>query len=78
MEEVTWIEVLGRHRDVVARLRFAGAEIRVGRAYDNDLVLDDPYVAPRHLLIRRETGGALVAEDLGSANGLYLDRGKTR
>ena len=78
MEEVIWIEVLGRHRDVAARLRFAGPEIRIGRAYDNDLVLDDPYVAPRHLLIRREADGMLVAEDLGSTNGLYLDRGKTR
>jgi len=78
MEEVTWVEVLSRHREVAARLRFTGAEIRVGRAYDNDVVLDDPYVAPRHLLIRRDPSGALVAEDLGSANGLYADRGRTR
>ncbi|HVM80804.1 MAG TPA: FHA domain-containing protein [Stellaceae bacterium] len=78
MEEVTWVEVLSRHREVAARLRFTGAEIRIGRAYDNDVVLDDPYVAPRHLLIRRDPSGALVAEDLGSANGLYADRGRTR
>jgi len=78
MEEVTWIEVLSRHREVAARFRFTGGEIRVGRAYDNDVVLDDPYVAPRHLLIRRDASGAFVAEDLGSANGLYIDRGTIR
>jgi len=78
MEEMTWVEVLSRHRDVSARFRIAGNEIRIGRAYDNDVILDDPYVAARHLLIRRDASGSLVAEDLGSANGLFLDRGKTR
>jgi hypothetical protein len=78
MEQVIWIEVLGRHRDVAARYRCAGSEVHVGRSYGNDVVLDDPYVAPRHLRIGRDDGGALVAEDLGSANGLYADRGSTR
>ncbi len=41
-----WIEILGRHREVVARYRGDGAEVRIGRGYDNDVVIDDPYVAP--------------------------------
>jgi Inner membrane component of T3SS, cytoplasmic domain len=73
-----WVEVLGRHRDVVARHRCAEGEIRIGRGYDNDVVLDDPYVAPRHLRVTRDAAGLIVAEDLGSANGLFLDRGRTR
>lgn len=76
MDQVIWIEVLSRHHDVLSRHRCDGPEVRIGRAYDNDVVLDDPYVAPRHLRIRRDESGALLAEDLGSFNGIYLDRAR--
>jgi hypothetical protein len=78
MEAIVWIEVLSRARDVSARHRCAGPEIRVGRAYDNDVVLDDPYVAPHHLLIRRSESGGWIAEDLGTANGLFVDQSRDR
>jgi len=77
VDEVTWIEVLSRHRDVVARQRVTGGVVRVGRAYDNDLVLDDPHVAAHHLRFVRGDDGTWSAEDLGSANGLRVD-GKRR
>jgi pSer/pThr/pTyr-binding forkhead associated (FHA) protein len=73
-----WVEILSRHRDVASRLRIAGPEVRIGRGYDNDVVVDDPYVAARHLRIFRDDAGRLVAEDVGSANGMFLDRGKDR
>lgn len=66
-----WVEILSRHRDVVARHRCEGAEIHVGRGYDNDVIVDDPFVAPRHLRVYRGDDGKLVAEDLGSANGMF-------
>jgi hypothetical protein len=78
MDQVIWIEILTRSRDVAARLRFAGPEVCVGRGYDNDVVIDDPYVAARHLRVFRDAEGQLVAEDLGSVNGLYLDRDSRR
>ena len=78
MEAVVWIEIVSRARDVVARHRCAGPEIRVGRAYDNDVVLDDPYVAPHHLRIHRSESGGWIAEDLGTANGLFLDHSRDR
>ncbi|HLY57052.1 MAG TPA: FHA domain-containing protein [Stellaceae bacterium] len=78
MEPVIWVEVLTRQRDVISRHRFAASELRVGRAYDNEIVLDDPHVAPVHLRIARDDGGSLVAEDLGSLNGLYIDGGHMR
>jgi FHA domain len=78
MDQVIWIEILTRSRDVATRLRFAGPEVRIGRGYDNDVVIDDPYVAPRHLRVFRDQEGQLVAEDLGSVNGLYLDRDSRR
>lgn len=65
-----WVEVLSRHHDVLARYR-CDEEARIGRAYDNDVVLDDPFVAPHHVRIARDGAGTLVAEDLGSVNGLY-------
>ena len=78
MEPVIWVEVMSRHREVLARHRVAGPALRVGRAYDNEIVVDDPHVAPWHLRIRRDEAGRLVAEDLGSLNGLFIDGGRTR
>ena len=78
MGEMIWVEVLSRHRDVTARHRCDGAEIHIGRGYDNDVVLDDPFVAPKHLRIVRDSDGKLIAEDLGSVNGLVLDGEKVK
>ncbi len=73
-----WIEVLSRHGEVAARERIEGDEARVGRAFDNDVVIDDPHVAPHHLRIFRGEDGELVAEDLGTLNGLYPEHGASR
>jgi len=78
MAEVIWVEVQARPNEPPVRHRLTQTEIRVGRAYDNDIVLDDPHVAPAHLRLFRDETGALRVEDLGSRNGLYLDRSKTR
>lgn len=75
MEQVIWVEILSRHHDVIERHRCTGPEVRIGRGYDNDIVLDDPYVAPRHLRVFHGANGLLVAEDAGSASGLYTERG---
>jgi len=71
------VEILSRHRDVVARFRCAG-EAHIGRGYDNDVIVDDPYVAAHHLRVFRDESGALVAEDLGSVNGTCLYRDNKR
>ena len=73
-----WVEILSRHRDIASRFRLPGPEVSIGRGYDNDVIVDDPYVAARHLRVFRDEDGRLVAEDLGSANGTFLDGGKTR
>ncbi|HSN21517.1 MAG TPA: FHA domain-containing protein [Usitatibacter sp.] len=78
MGAVMWIEVLSRHGEVALRERIDAAEARVGRAFDNDVVVDDPHVAPHHLRIFRGEDGELVAEDLGSVNGLYPEHGADR
>jgi len=73
-----WVEILSRHRDVTSRVRIAGESATIGRGYDNDVIVDDPYVAPHHLRVSCNEAGELVAEDLGSANGTYLDGGRER
>jgi hypothetical protein len=73
-----WIEILSRHRDIAARFRIVGSEARIGRGYDNDVIVDDPYVAAQHLRVFRDETGELIVEDMGSANGMFLDGGKSR
>src|SRR5262245_11298683 len=66
-----WVEFLSRSHTVMVRYRCAGPDVRIGRSYENDVVVDDPYVDPHHVRIVRNEAGALIAEDLGSVNGLY-------
>jgi hypothetical protein len=75
MKDAVWIEIVSPHRQVMARHRLLGGEVRIGRGYDNDLVLDDPHVAAQHLILTRDTAGRWIAEDLGSVNGLRREAG---
>lgn len=50
---------------------FDAPQIRVGRGYDNDVILADPHVSPAHLVVRNEEGG-WTAEDIGGGNGMYV------
>ena len=47
--------------------------IRIGRAPDNDLVIDDLLVSRYHAELRRRPDGRSQIADLGSHNGTYLD-----
>lgn len=78
MGAVMWVEVLSRQGEVAVRERIEREEARVGRAFDNDVVIDDPHVAPHHLRIYRGEDGELVAEDLGTVNGLYAEHAAQR
>jgi Inner membrane component of T3SS, cytoplasmic domain len=73
-----WVEILSRQQEVAARFRIVGTEARIGRAYTNDVIVDDPYVAPEHLRLFRDEAGGLVVEDMGTANGVHLDGSKQR
>jgi pSer/pThr/pTyr-binding forkhead associated (FHA) protein len=48
-------------------------EIAVGRAVDNDVVLDDPSLSRKHAKLRRLGAGRLDVEDANSANGTYIN-----
>jgi hypothetical protein len=70
-----FVETLARNGDVLQRQQVAATPIRLGRGYDNDVIVDDAHCAPRHAIIERDAGGALVLRDLGSTNGV-IHRGK--
>jgi drug/metabolite transporter superfamily protein YnfA len=70
-----FVETLARNGDVLQRRRVEALPIRLGRGYDNDVILDDDYAAASHACIERDAAGRLVLRDLGSKNGIN-HRGK--
>lgn len=65
-----FIETLARNGDVLQRQRVDALPIRLGRAYDNDVIVDDDYAAPAHAVAERDAAGRLVLRDLGTRNGI--------
>lgn len=76
MNGPVWIEQLNSLHRVVARTRCVGDTLRVGRGYGNDLVLDDPRVAPEHLLVRIGADGAMTAQAQGECT-LHVEGDRT-
>ncbi len=60
-----------------------GPAVRLGRAPENDVVIDDGTLSRRHLVLRKDGAGGWTIEDAGSSNGttmngLRLGRAPTR
>lgn len=70
---IALVEVLDRDGHVRHALPVRTWPVRVGRALDNDLVLDDPHVAAHHLRIDADETGAYVQAEQ-THNGVYADR----
>lgn len=65
------LEVLDRSGRVAHRVPVGPGPVAVGRALDNDVILDDPFVDPHHLTLEiREEG--IWLQDRGSLNGTWL------
>ena len=63
------IEEINRLGHVINRHKYDQLPIRIGRGYNNDLILSDPYVSPNHVIIDESDAGWLV-EDQDSENGI--------
>lgn len=50
----------------------------IGRGGDSDIILEDTGVSRHHLELRTEPGPTLIATDLGSTNGTYVDGERIR
>ncbi len=72
-----FIEILARNGDMLSRHEVAALPIRLGRGYDNDVILDDDHTAAAHAVIEQDEAGQLILRDLGSRNGT-VQLGKRR
>jgi hypothetical protein len=79
---MSWfIEHLHRDGSVLMRVPVVAAVesssiIRIGRALDNDVVLDDPHCAPYHARLEVGADGIARLYDLGTNNGIVTARNK--
>lgn len=65
-----FIEILNHSGEVQSRQQCPQLPIRIGRAYSNDIILDDPHTAAEHALIELDPEGTLSIRDLHSQNGI--------
>lgn len=76
MGQVILVEIVDKSGNVLTRSRHDHFPIRIGRAYNNDVIIDDKYVSPEHLNVEVGEDGNLSAVDLNSVNGTYLNQNK--
>lgn len=69
MAKVRIVEILDARGHVRARAHVASFPASIGRAFDNDVIVDDPYVSPHHCRLTEDDTGTLWVEDTGSRNG---------
>lgn len=70
MNKPFFIEIMTAAGDVAHRFRFEHLPVSIGRAYDNDIILDDPYAAAHHAVIEMNQLDELTLRDLGSKNSI--------
>jgi hypothetical protein len=70
MDALALLEVLDRDGHVRHSVSVANWPLRAGRAIDNDLVLDDPHVAPHHFSVDADHEGQVFITVGDTANGL--------
>ena len=70
MDPVILVEVRDRRMRLRARHRIAQFPAAIGRAPDNDIILDDRYVDPHHAMLVVDPDGVPVLEDMHSVNGV--------
>jgi len=66
------VEVLNSQLKVVERHKFSQRQIRLGRAFDNDVILFDKHVCPHHAQLLQDEQGAWLLQDLSSVNGSFV------
>lgn len=57
---------------------FDNYPISIGRSYENDIIVPDPYVCLEHIEINEKDNGGWILNDLDSKNGIFLNNKKTK
>lgn len=73
-ERLALIELIDRDGRTRRALDVHAWPLRLGRALDNSLVLDDPHVAPHHATLAPDASGQLVLQVGDSRNGVQVGR----
>lgn len=60
-----YVETLTRNGEVRRRERFMRLPVRIGRGYDNDVIVDDAHAGAHHAVLDRDEEGNLVLRSLG-------------
>ena len=68
-----FVEILNAGGDVQQRHKFTELPVRLGRGYNNDIILDDHHTAAEHAIIELNEHGKLIVRDLGSQNAIKLN-----
>jgi hypothetical protein len=63
----------GESLAIALEAKAGGGEVRLGRASENDLVVDDGTLSRSHLAFVRDASGAWSVRDVGSSNGTRLE-----
>ena len=69
MKAPYFVEILARNGDVLHRHKVAQLPIRIGRSYDNEIILDDAHSGASHAVVEMDQHSQIVLRDLGSKNG---------
>ncbi|MGS2721220.1 FHA domain-containing protein [Paraglaciecola aestuariivivens] len=68
------LELLSRKNIPIKHYKFEQDYVCVGRDFNNDLRLDDPYVCPSHMLVAIDPeSGQLIVNDCQSTNGIKVN-----
>jgi pSer/pThr/pTyr-binding forkhead associated (FHA) protein len=66
------VEVLNKQQKVTERHKFLQQQVKLGRAFDNDVILFNKHVCPYHALLQQDEEGQWWLEDLSSVNGSFV------
>jgi len=69
------IEEITRNHKLLHRHRLNQSEVCIGRGYQNDIILSDPHICPRHLSIKLLQGKWQLSDN-NSVNGTLLENNK--
>jgi hypothetical protein len=72
------VEVLDGRGRVQTRARLSRFPASIGRAFSNDVIIDDPYVDAQHLRLVADDAEGVAIEDAGSVNGSFEPGSSTR
>ncbi len=68
------IELLSRNGSPLKQYTYKQESVSIGRGYDNDLRVDDPYVSENHCVVTQDISTKLIQfTDNGSLNGVKLN-----